>query len=112
MSIYGDFANEIKELSKKLNSPTIDVGTVTQEDPLEIQKGELPIYAEDVLVADYLTDQYKREMEYTWKDDGMEGRFIRPIQYRDKLKVGDEVALLSVASGQRYIVLCRVVKYE
>ena len=112
MDPYSEMANRFKEISKGLNSPAIDIGTVIVESPLRIQKGELVLEEEDVLVADYLTDKYRREMEYTWRDDGMEGRFIRDIQYRDKLKTGDEVALLAVASKQLYIVLARVVKYD
>lgn len=109
---YGQLMNHIKEISKGLNTPSIDIGKVISINPIEIQKGALTLYHDDIKVADYLTDKYIRKAEYTWLDDGVEGRFVREIQYRDKLEVGDEVALLAVASKQLYIVLARVVNYE
>lgn len=111
MDPYSQMANRFKEISKGLNSPSIDIGKVVGDNPLRIQKGELILEEDDVIVADYLTDKYQRKMEYTWKDDGVEGRFVRDIQYRDKLEIGDKVALLAVASKQLYIVLARVVQY-
>lgn len=112
MDQFGAVVNELKKKMQENNTGGIAVGKVISESPLQIQKDELILEEDDVLVSWYLTKQYKREAKYTWKDkDGSEGLIDREIEYLDQLKNGDKVALMPTKAGQLWIVLDKVVEY-
>lgn len=123
----------IQSEGAKRNPPSICVGVVVTPPPnLSIKIGDLVLLKDDLKVADYLLLDYKRKLEIKGKlqcetnETGggsgdasfashnhainadvkiTEGELI----YKDTIKAGDEVAMLSSYDGNMYYVLFKVV---
>lgn len=110
MNVFDEFINEMKDLGLSQLPEGLGLGEVISDSPLLIKKNELILEEENLFLADYLKPGYKRTMEYSWRDkDGARGKQIETMTYLDGLKTGDKVVLTPVMSGQKYVVLARVV---
>ena len=110
MNVFDEFINEMKDLGLSQLPEGLGLGEVISDSPLQIKKNELILEEENLYLADYLKPGYKRKMNYTWRDkDGASGKQIETMTYLDGLKTGDKVVLTPVMSGQKYVVLARVV---
>lgn len=74
----------MKKQGSKVNPPSIQIGRVVSPAPLVIQIGDLPIDADNILIADYLLST--------------------------RLKLNDKLAVLPTFDRQLYIVLAKLVK--
>lgn len=73
----------IREQGSVKNPPSIMLGEVVSTTPFIAQAAGIPIYADDVLIAEYLIDNIVN---------------------------GDKVAIMPTADKQIFIILCKVVK--
>lgn len=78
---YADMLNMMRGQGAKNNPPIISTGTVISSNPLQIEFGDLPLMADDLLINSSLS-----------------------------LNAGDIVAIQPSLDRQTYIVLCKVVK--
>ncbi|PRR70927.1 DUF2577 domain-containing protein [Clostridium thermopalmarium] len=97
---YVEFINLMKDRGADKNPPSIQIGQMVSANILKI--GELQLTSDDFYVADYLKENYKRNLEV----DGSTREYIT----KDGLKAGDTVAVLATEDRQTFIVLCKVDK--
>lgn len=64
---YSGLIAMMQEEGAKSNPPSICLGEVISESPLEIKVDELPLDAKDFLIADYLIEGYKRSLKVSSK---------------------------------------------
>ena len=100
MNPYAEIIKEMQKQGGKLNPPTIEIGTMINSNTLKL--GDLQVTRSNLLIADYLVKDYKRQIS-------VDGNTPNEYKFIDGLKSGDRVAALSVADGQKYIILCKVV---
>lgn len=97
---YVEFINLMKDRGADNNPPSIQIGQMVSPNILKV--GELQLTSNDFYVADYLKENYKRNLEV----DG----FTREYITKNGLKSGDIVAVLATEDRQTFIVLCKVVR--
>lgn len=104
MDPYSKILDSMQRQGKKFNPPGICRGTVTSPPPnLIIEVNNMPLYKEDILIADYLLSGYSRQVSIT-NDTGTS------ISTTDAaLKEGDQVAIMPTIDMQTWLVLCKVV---
>lgn len=133
---YSGLIGMMQKEGAKLNPPSIKVGIIISSEPLHIKVDDQDIYEDDVLVADYLLGDYKREMTFNTNGDltsttqstsggggyaefashshaiGAKATYIGEgeIILKPYLKKDDLLALMPMMGEQQYIVLARVVK--
>lgn len=100
--------SKLIELMRPGNPATggIVIGQVTSASPLTVTVGELPLDAEDLLIADHLLEGYQRA--YSTNRLIPNGSNIGNFTFTDGLEVGDRLAMVPTADKQLYIVLARV----
>jgi len=99
-SSYTKTIKMIRTQGAKYNSDGIEIGTVITSNPLAIQAGSLPLYKNNLLIADYLLSGYSRTVNIPSTD-------IAEINFTDGLKKDDQLALIKI-SKTKYLILCRV----
>lgn len=82
------------------------IGEVISASPLVVQIGDLPIYREDMLIADYLLSGYSRN--YSTDRLIPNGSSSGNIRYTDTINSGDKLAVLQTGDKQLYIIIARV----
>lgn len=82
------------------------IGEVISASPLVVQIGDLSIYREDMLIADYLLSGYSRN--YSTDRLIPNGSSIGNIRYTDTINSGDKLAVLQTLDKQLYIIIARV----
>lgn len=103
MDGYARILMTMQRQGKKFNPPSICIGTVTSSPPnLIVEVNDMPLYSDDLRIADYLLSEYSRNVNIT----GGEGSKITTID--SALSEGDEVALMPTADKQIWIILCKV----
>ena len=115
---YVRILEHMKIQGTKNNPSSIQIGIVITSNPLTIKVGDLPINGNNLLIADYLLKNYKREISIsTTNATGIAGdQNISSIAIPDAtlnfingLNKDDSLALLPTQDNQTYIVLARVV---
>lgn len=100
--------SKLLKITRKQGKPAagIVVGEVVSANPLKISAGELEIDKDDVLIADYLLNDYSR----TYSTDRLipNGSDVGTMVYTDGLSIGDQLAMMPTSDKQLYIVLARV----
>ncbi|WP_158232834.1 DUF2577 family protein [Sporosarcina sp. P17b] len=84
----------------------VRIGEVVSASPLKITIGDLPIDRDNVLVSDYLLEEYKRD--YKTNRYIPNGSDSGTMVFTDGIKVGDQLAILQTADKQLYIIIARV----
>lgn len=116
---YVSIVKTMREEGSAYNPPSIDIATIISADPLTIAIPGLQIDKDKILVSDFLLNGYKRKiaMPSTSATGSTSNGSISSINIpdgelnlTDGLKKGDTVACLSTSNGQKYIILCRVIK--
>lgn len=116
---YVSIIGTVRQEGSKFNPPSIDIGVVISPNPLIIAIPGLQLNKDNLLVADYLLQGYKRNI--TIPRTGATGSTSNgsissigitngELDFTDTLKKDDKVACLATSNGQTYIVLCRVVR--
>lgn len=129
---YSGLIDMMRNEGAAFNPPSICLGEVLTAWPdISIKVGDLPIYKDDIKIADYLVGNYRRQInisgELQGKTNEVSGgsgydsfashshevsgnsNLIGSVEYTDTLQKGDEVVLLPLEDGNTYIVLARVV---
>lgn len=126
---YVELLSTMREQGKSVNPPSIKLAEVVSSPPeIIIKMGDLQIDKDNILIADYLLPEYKREItipltdsksEMTQTSVGDHGSHNHDvtkieitdgkIQFNDTLKPGDIVVAMPTSDGQTYIILARVV---
>jgi hypothetical protein len=106
MDPYAKILGSMQRQGKKFNSPGICIGTVSSPPPnLIIEVNDMPLYKEDILIADYLLSEYSRSISSNITD-----ATISQITTIDSaLKEGDTVAIMPTIDMQTWIVICKAV---
>jgi hypothetical protein len=106
MDPYARIAGFCRRQGAKDNPPTIGTGTVTSPPPnLIIEFNDMPLYKDDILIADFLLSNYSRDIS-----SDITNATISKITTTDtSLSEGDTVAMMPLADGQKYLLLCKVV---
>lgn len=113
---YSEFINVMKNQSKGSNlEMKIAKVTHVSDANINIEVDELVIDKDNIYISDHLLKGYKREIETEAITDleGIERLKINhaDVYYKDTLKVGDLVSVISTADRQTYIILSKVVRY-
>lgn len=82
------------------------IGEVISSSPLTIAVGDLQIDKDNILVADYLLNDYSRD--YSTNRHIPNGSDAGTIVYTDGINIGDRLAMLQTADNQLYIIIARV----
>lgn len=100
--------SKLLEMTKgqKETRDNVMIGAVISSNPLIITSGELQIYNDDILIADYLVDGYKRD--YRTNRHIPNGSDSGTMTYTEGINVGDQLAMLQTADRQLYIIIARV----
>jgi hypothetical protein len=105
MDSYSKLLKLMEERGAKNNPRTVELATVVSVPPnLVIQTGDVQITNANILVADYLLNNYSRQININSNPE-----IIGQINFIDTLNVGDQVAVQAVSDEQIYLVLCKVV---
>lgn len=96
---------EITKAQKETRDNVL-IGEVISSAPLTISVGELQIDKDNILVADYLLNNYSRR--YSTNRTIPNGSDIGTMTYTDGINVGDRLAMLQTADRQLYIIIARV----
>lgn len=100
--------SKLLEITKSQNKArdNVLIGEVVSSSPLTISAGELQIDKDNILVADYLQNNYSRKYstDRTIPNVGSTGT----MTYTDGVQVGDRLAMLQTADRQIYIIIARV----
>jgi hypothetical protein len=99
-SSYTKILKMMRSQGAKYNPPGIKIGTVITADPLTIQLGDLPLYKNNLFVADYLLSGYKRQINIPSIDS-------TEISFTDGLKENDQLAVIKIQE-KKYLILCKV----
>ncbi|MDR3595095.1 DUF2577 domain-containing protein [Clostridium sp.] len=104
MDPYAKIIHSMRRQGAKNNPPGIYIGTITSPPPnLVIQVDDMPLYKDDILIADYLLSGYSRQVTIT----GGEGTAIEATN--SDLNEGDTVVLMPTIDMQTWILLCKAV---
>jgi hypothetical protein len=98
---YTDILQLMEKHGAKNNPETIQIATVLTSSPLSIQLGEIPIYHDSLLVADYLLQNYSRQVS-------INGGEASTMSTQDTFSPGDILAVIQL-SIELVIVLAKVV---
>jgi hypothetical protein len=98
---YTDILKLMEKHGAKNNPSTIQLATVLTNNPLSIQLGEIPIYHDSLLVADYLLENYSRQVS-------IDGGTTTTLSTQDTFSPGDILAVIQI-SNELIIVLAKVV---
>ena len=130
MNPYSEIIKLIQIYGASYNPPAIEIGEVVAPPPnIAVRVGDLQIDKDNILIADYLLSDYEREVSV---DETSEAGTITEIitrepyteatheiakynltgsiKFKDTLRQGDLIAVLSTADRQTYIILARVVR--
>lgn len=99
---YSTMIKLMQNHGAKLNPPSIQLGQVISSTPLAIGTSDIQLNSNNLLIPDYLLDNYSRKVTI---DNGTEVE----IKTKDKLSVGDTVAMVQI-SDSNFLILCKVVK--
>lgn len=106
------------------NAPSIQIGQVIKAPPnLVVQVGDLQVDKANIMIADYLLDNYERAIkvdettatgitDLVLQHDHMVDKIGIPegkINFTDTIKQGDNLAVLATDDEQLYIILARLV---
>jgi hypothetical protein len=118
---YSEMIMEMRKHGSYNNPPNVEIGEVTNINPLAIKVGDLPLTKDNLYVADYLLDNYQREIsipQTTATGIATSGSYNATITavgipdvevtYKTCLNKNDSVALIQISST-KYIILCKVV---
>lgn len=115
---YSEIINQMRNQGAYYNPSGIEIGTVTNEDPLTVQLGDLPLNKDNLWTADYLKKGYSRQINIPSTStngstlDGSISSVAIPhgdLNLLDNgFKKGDNVALAR-AEATKYLILCKVV---
>lgn len=120
---YSKMIEIMKRQGASVNPPSAQIGTVVSSNPLVIKIGDLPVDKDNILVADYLLERYKRKIkipkvaaigetginnEHKHSVDSI-GIDEVEITFLDTIKQGDKLAVLPTEDKQTYIIIARMV---
>jgi hypothetical protein len=115
---YSEIINQMRNQGAYYNPSGIEIGIVTNEDPLTVQLGDLPLNKDNLLIADYLKKGYSRQINIPSASasgstsDGSISSIAIPQGNLNLLdngfKKSDNVALVRVDTT-KYLILCKVV---
>lgn len=115
---YSEIINQMRNQGAYYNPSGIEIGVVTNEDPIAVQLGDLPLNKDNLLIADYLKKGYSRQINIPSTSasgstsDGSISSIAIPQGNLNLLdngfKKGDNVALVR-AEATKYLILCKVV---
>ena len=126
---YSKLIEQMQRQGKNMNTPSIQIGRVVSPDPLTVEIGELQIDKDNILISDSLLSDYKRNIKLSntnvsgstnnaeIEDKGSHEHNIDSlsinsanIEFTDRLKTDDKLAILSTENKQTYIILAKVVR--
>ena len=97
---FSEFVLEMRKHGAYNNPTTFELGQVVSSSPLTIKVGDLQLTQDDILVADYLLNNYSRQLQV----NGTTQNYIT----QDGLNKGDLLVLIQVNSAT-YIIMARLV---
>ncbi len=115
---YSEFVKEMRKNGTYYNPSGVEIGQVIESNPLTIKASDLTLSKDNLLIADYLLNNYSRQINLSSTNasgNTTNGNITSigisngTINFTDTLKKDDLVALIQVNSTT-FIILCRVVK--
>lgn len=116
-SSYTKFIKMMRTQGAAYNPEGIKIATVITEDPLTIDVDDLPLDKDNLLIADYLLENYSRKISIpstsaagSTTDGSIESINIPDgnLSFTDGLKKDDMLAVIKI-SKLKYLILCKVV---
>lgn len=107
--LYGAIKHMIADALDYYEMCDMELGLVMSVKPLEVKLSDRIILKATQLLLTQTVVQKTINCAHTHKSDDPVG-LPAPIVVREGLKTGDEVLLLKVAKGQKYIIISKVVR--
>lgn len=110
---YAEMLDMMRSQGRKDNPTTIQVGIM--QSPTSVKIGDLVLTEEDLYIADYLMEGYKREVKIPYvssvsgNSNSVSVKTQSEICYTDGLKKGDLVAVQKLENNM-YLILVRMVR--
>lgn len=96
---YVAIINHMREQGSAYNPSSIELGIVIKVNPFTVQIGDLQLNKDNLLIADYLLENYSREIQV----NGTTNTYVT----QDGFKKDDLLGLVQI--GNKYLVICKAV---
>ncbi len=120
---YSKMIEIMQKESANTNPPITQIGKVISPQPLIIEVGDLQVDKDNILIADYLLQNYKRKIKVpesettgeTAESNSHKHDVVKvginevEVTFLDTLKQGDRLAVWPTEDKQTYIIVARVV---